>query len=89
MALELYHSDGTTPTDDEIKSASYKIGYYKDNIHHTAHNKKYLVKHSKWSGLVYDPQKIITIPEQYGIHRQEEHGIDNEKRKRKNSFTLT
>ena len=32
MALELYHSDGTTPTDDEIKIASYKIGYYKDKL---------------------------------------------------------
>jgi len=32
MALELYHSDGTTPTDDEIKAASYKIGYYKDKL---------------------------------------------------------
>lgn len=32
MALELYHDDGTTPTDDEIKIASYKIGYYKDKL---------------------------------------------------------
>jgi hypothetical protein len=32
MALELYHPDGTTPTDDEIKAASYKIGYYKDKL---------------------------------------------------------
>ena len=32
MALELYHPDGTTPTDDEIKIASYKIGYYKDKL---------------------------------------------------------
>lgn len=32
MALELYHDDGTTPTDDEIKAASYKIGYYKDKL---------------------------------------------------------
>lgn len=32
MALELYNSDGTTPTDDEIKIASYKIGYYKDKL---------------------------------------------------------
>ena len=32
MALELYHPDGTIPTDDEIKSASYKIGYYKDKL---------------------------------------------------------
>ena len=32
MALELYKSDGSTPTDDEIKSASYKVGYYKDKL---------------------------------------------------------
>lgn len=32
MALELYKLDGTTPTDDEIKAASYKIGYYKDKL---------------------------------------------------------
>jgi hypothetical protein len=32
MALELYHKDGSTPTDDEIKAASYKIGYYKDKL---------------------------------------------------------
>ena len=32
MAMELYHPDGTTPTDDEIKIASYKIGYYKDKL---------------------------------------------------------
>ena len=32
MALELYHSDGTTPTDEEIKVASDKIGYYKDKL---------------------------------------------------------
>lgn len=32
MALELYNSKGTTPTDDEIKAASYKIGYYKDKL---------------------------------------------------------
>lgn len=32
MALELYNPDGTTPTDDEIKAASYKIGYYKDKL---------------------------------------------------------
>lgn len=32
MALELYNSKGTTPTDDEIKIASYKIGYYKDKL---------------------------------------------------------
>ena len=32
MALELYKPDGTTPTDDEIKAASYKVGYYKDKL---------------------------------------------------------
>ena len=32
MALELYHNDGTTPTNDEIKIASYKVGYYKDKL---------------------------------------------------------
>ena len=32
MALELYNPKGTTPTDDEIKAASYKIGYYKDKL---------------------------------------------------------
>ncbi len=32
MALELYNSNGTTPTDDKIKEASYKIGYYKDKL---------------------------------------------------------
>lgn len=32
MALELYKEDGTTPTDDEIKIASYKVGYYKDKL---------------------------------------------------------
>lgn len=32
MALELYNPDGTTPNDDEIKIASYKIGYYKDKL---------------------------------------------------------
>ena len=32
MADALYKSDGTTPTDDEIKSMSYKIGYYKDKL---------------------------------------------------------
>lgn len=32
MALELYKSDGSIPTDDEIKIASYKIGYYKDKL---------------------------------------------------------
>ena len=32
MALELYNPEGTTPTDDEIKVASYKIGYYKDKL---------------------------------------------------------
>ena len=32
MALELYNPNGTTPTDDEIKIASYKIGYYKDKL---------------------------------------------------------
>lgn len=32
MADALYKSDGTTPTDDEIKSKSYEIGYYKDKL---------------------------------------------------------
>lgn len=32
MADALYRIDGTTPTDDEIKSMSYKIGYYKDKL---------------------------------------------------------
>ena len=32
MALELYNPNGTTPTDDQIKAASYKIGYYKDKL---------------------------------------------------------
>ena len=32
MALELFHPDGTTPTDEEIKKASDKIGYYKDKL---------------------------------------------------------
>ena len=32
MADYLYNSYGTTPTDDDIKSASYKIGYYKDKL---------------------------------------------------------
>lgn len=32
MADFLYKKDGTTPTDDEIKSASYVIGYYKDKL---------------------------------------------------------
>lgn len=32
MAEALYNPDGTTPTDDEIKSMSYKIGYYKDKL---------------------------------------------------------
>lgn len=32
MADALYKSDGSTPTDDDIKSMSYKIGYYKDKL---------------------------------------------------------
>jgi len=32
MAEALYRPDGTTPTDDEIKSQSYIIGYYKDKL---------------------------------------------------------
>ena len=32
MADALYKPDGTIPTDDEIKSMSYKIGYYKDKL---------------------------------------------------------
>lgn len=32
MADALYKDDGNTPTDDEIKSMSYKIGYYKDKL---------------------------------------------------------
>ena len=32
MADALYNPDGTTPTDDDIKSMSYKIGYYKDKL---------------------------------------------------------
>ena len=32
MAESLYKSDGKTPTDDEIKSKSYEIGYYKDKL---------------------------------------------------------
>jgi hypothetical protein len=32
MADALYKNDGTTPTDDEIKSMSYIIGYYKDKL---------------------------------------------------------
>ena len=32
MADALYKADGTTPTDDEIKSMSYIIGYYKDKL---------------------------------------------------------
>lgn len=32
MADALYKSDGTFPTDDEIKSMSYIIGYYKDKL---------------------------------------------------------
>ena len=32
MADALYKSDGSTPTDDEIKSQSYIIGYYKDKL---------------------------------------------------------
>lgn len=32
MADALYRSDGTTPTDDEIKAMSYIIGYYKDKL---------------------------------------------------------
>jgi len=32
MADALYKDDGSTPTDDEIKSQSYVIGYYKDKL---------------------------------------------------------
>ena len=32
MADALYKSNGTTPTDDEIKAQSYIIGYYKDKL---------------------------------------------------------
>lgn len=32
MADALYKTDGTVPTDDEIKSMSYIIGYYKDKL---------------------------------------------------------
>jgi len=32
MADALYKPDGTTPTNDEIKSMSYVIGYYKDKL---------------------------------------------------------
>ena len=32
MADALYKSDGTIPTDDEIKSQSYIVGYYKDKL---------------------------------------------------------
>lgn len=32
MAEALYRPDGTTPTDNEIKSQSYIIGYYKDKL---------------------------------------------------------
>jgi hypothetical protein len=32
MADALYKDDGTTPTDDEIKSQSYIVGYYKDKL---------------------------------------------------------
>lgn len=32
MADALYKNDGTCVTDDEIKSESYKIGYYKDKL---------------------------------------------------------
>ena len=32
MADYLYSPDGITPTDDQIKSASYIIGYYKDKL---------------------------------------------------------
>jgi len=32
MADALYKADGTFPTDDEIKSMSYIIGYYKDKL---------------------------------------------------------
>ena len=32
MADALYKNDGSTPTDDEIKSMSYIIGYYKDKL---------------------------------------------------------
>ncbi len=32
MALELYNKDGLPPTDNEIKIASYKVGYYKDKL---------------------------------------------------------
>ena len=32
MADALYNSDGSTPTDDNIKSMSYIIGYYKDKL---------------------------------------------------------
>ena len=32
MAESLYKSNGKTPTDDEIKSKSYEIGYYKDKL---------------------------------------------------------
>lgn len=32
MADYLYNSNGTIPTDDDIKSASYKVGYYKDKL---------------------------------------------------------
>ena len=32
MALELYHPDGSTPTEEEIIAASNKIGYYKDKL---------------------------------------------------------
>lgn len=32
MADALYKEDGSTPTDDDIKSMSYKIGYYKDKL---------------------------------------------------------
>ena len=32
MADALYNPDGSTPTDDDIKSMSYKIGYYKDKL---------------------------------------------------------
>ena len=32
MADALYKSDGTVPTDDEIKAQSYIIGYYKDKL---------------------------------------------------------
>lgn len=72
MADALYKSDGTIPTDDEIKSQSYIIGYYKDKLTTNRLNEFKLKAESYWRDrYIYEQNNPIKEGDKERIYTNE------------------